>query len=451
MELENQPFDLRECVEGALDLVAARAFDKGLDLAYLIDEDIPSAWLGDVTRVRQILLNLLSNALKFTDQGEIVLSVSAVPKLAAGKSAHELRFSVRDTGIGIPPERMDRLFQSFSQVDASTARKYGGTGLGLAISKRLSEMMGGTMWVESEGVPGKGTTFHFTIMAAPTKDVAKKRQPVRGVQAPLDGKRLLIVDDNETNRRILMLQTRNWGMEPQEVATPAEALELIQRGDLFDLAILDMHMPEMDGLVLAGEIRRHRSAEELPLVLFTSLGRREAGAEAMDFAAFLTKPIKPSQLFDALVGVFSGEPIHVPQVVARDKFQFDPEMAQRHPLHILVAEDNMVNQKLALRLLEQMGYRADVAANGLEAVEAVERQQYDVVLMDVQMPEMDGLEATRQIIRRSTDEGRPWIIAMTANAMEGDRERCLAAGMNDYITKPVRGPELVGALEDVEK
>jgi PAS domain S-box-containing protein len=451
MELESQPFDLRECVEGALDLVAARAFDKGLDLAYLVDEEIESAWLGDVTRVRQILLNLLSNALKFTDQGEIVLSVAAVPKPEAGESAHELRFSVRDTGIGIPPDRMDRLFQSFSQVDASTARKYGGTGLGLAISKRLSEMMGGTMWVESEGVSGKGATFHFTITAAPTQAVEEKRQPARGVQAPLEGKRLLIVDDNDTNRRILMLQTRSWGMVPQEVVTPAEALELIQRGDLFDLAILDMHMPEMDGLVLASEIRRYRPAEELPLVLFTSLGRREAGTEAIDFAAYLTKPIKPSQLFDALVGVFSGQAVHVPQAATRDKFRFDPEMAQRRPLRILVAEDNMVNQKLALRLLEQMGYRADVAANGLEAVEAVERQHYDVVLMDVQMPEMDGLEATRQIIRRIADEKQPWIIAMTANAMEGDRERCLAAGMQDYITKPVRGPELVGALEDVEK
>ena len=450
MELESQPFDLRECVEGALDLVAARVFDKGLDLAYLVDEKVPSAWLGDVTRVRQILLNLLSNAVKFTDAGEIVLSVSTQAKPEVGKKAHELLFSVRDTGIGIPSERMDRLFQSFSQVDASTARKYGGTGLGLVISKRLAEMMGGTMWVVSEGVPGKGTTFHFTVTSEPTRAVAKKRQPVRGVQVPLEGKRLLVVDDNETNRRIIELQTRSWGMVPHEVATPAEALGLIREGAPFDLAILDMHMPGMDGLALAAEIRKHRAADQLPLVLFTSLGRREAGVDALEFAAFLTKPIKPSQLFDALVGVLSGQPVRVPQA-AQDKFQFDKDMAGRRPLRILVAEDNMVNQKLALRLLEQMGYRADVAANGLEAVEAVERQRYDVVLMDVQMPEMDGLEATRQIIRRIAEEQRPWIIAMTANAMEGDRERCLAAGMNDYITKPVRGPELVGALEVVEK
>ncbi len=467
MELESQPFDLRECVESALDLVAARAFDKGLDLAYVIDEHVPVAIVGDVTRLRQIVLNLLTNAVKFTDKGEVVVSVQ---KDEGGRRKDEkafiphpssliLHISVRDTGIGIVPERMDRLFQSFSQVDASTARKYGGTGLGLAISKRLSALMGGTMWAESSGVPGQGATFHFTIQAEAVAAPVVTRRDRAGAQPQLEGRRVLIVDDNDTNRRILVLQTQRWGMLPRETASPSEALEWIRRGDPFDVAILDMHMQEMDGVALATEVRnieatmKDGSAVErqiqrpraLPLVLLTSLGRRGAGVDAIGFAAQLTKPVKPSQLFDALIGIFAEQPMPVTPVGA-PRAQYDPEMGRRHPLRILLAEDNTVNQKLALRLLQQMGYRADVAANGLEVIEALERQTYDVVLMDVQMPELDGLEASRQINRRWPRGQRPRIIATTANAMQGDREMCLAAGMDDYLTKPIRVDELSGAL-----
>jgi PAS domain S-box-containing protein len=458
LELENQPFGLRDCLEGALDLLTAKAAEKDLDLAYLIDAQTPEAIVGDVTRLRQVLVNLLSNALKFTEKGEVVVSVSSVicqvssdiANVALNTKIHdtyELHFAVRDTGIGIPKDRMERLFQSFSQVDASTTRRYGGTGLGLAISKRLSELMGGTMWVESDG-PGQGATFHFTIRAeaapAPARPYLDDSQP------QLREKRLLIVDDNATNRRILTLQAESWEMHPHATAFPTEALEWLRRGDRFDVAILDMQMPEMDGLMLATEIRRLPHARQLPLVMLTSLGGREtmqgAQAEAVEFAAYLTKPIKPSQLFDVLVSVFTGQPTRVRRRESTAESLFDAQMGQRLPLHILLAEDNATNQKLALRLLEKLGYRADMAANGLEALEALERQSYDLILMDVQMPEMDGLEATQHIRRTWPGERGPYIIAMTANAMQGDREECLVAGMDNYISKPIRVEELVEAL-----
>ena len=439
MELENAPFDLRDCLEAILDLLTTQAAHKGLDLAYLMDDGAPATIVGDVTRLRQILLNLLNNALKFTERGEVVLSVAT--RLLDGHR-HELHFAVRDTGIGIPPDRINRLFQSFSQVDPSTTRKYGGTGLGLAISKRLSELMGGTMWVESE--VGKGSTFHFTITAEAAPAVTT-RADLRGVQPQVSGRRLLIVDDNATNRRIVVEHTRAWGMLVRDTALPTEALDWIRRGDPFDIAILDMMMPEMDGLMLAREIRTYRDARALPLVLFSSLGRREVGAEDVGFAAYLTKPLKPSHLFDALVSILAEPTAPVQKAVAA-QWAPDPQMAERLPLRILLAEDNVVNQKLTLRQLRQMGYRADVAGNGLEAIAALERQLYDVVLMDVQMPEMDGLEAAQQICQRWPRVDRPRIIAMTANAMQGDREVCLEAGMDDYISKPIRVDELVGAL-----
>jgi CheY-like chemotaxis protein len=440
MDLESQPFDLRECVESALDLVAPRAAEKGLELAYQLDEKVPRGVLGDVTRLRQILINLLGNAVKFTERGEVVLNV--VTKRRAW--AHDLHFSIRDTGLGISNEAIGRLFQSFSQADASTARKHGGTGLGLAISRRLTELMGGKMWAESE--PGVGSTFHFTVVTQAAELPQVARPELAAEQPKLVGKRVLIVDDNETNRRILVVQTKSWGMTPLETGSPRLALDWIRRGESFDLAILDMHMPEMDGLALAKEIRQLRASVELPMVLFTSLGRREADLRGVDFAAQLTKPIKPSQLFDALIAVFAGAEEPAAAGDGRAKTKMDPEMGKRHPLRILLAEDNAVNQKLALRLLQGMGYRADVAGNGLEAIQSLERQRYDVVLMDVQMPEMDGLEASREINRRWKSEQRPRIVAMTANAMQGDRELCVAAGMDDYIAKPIRIPELVGAL-----
>jgi CheY-like chemotaxis protein len=384
------------------------------------------------------LINLLNNAVKFTEKGEVVLTVRSKP--ASTKNV-ELTFPVRDTGIGLSKEGMSRLFQSFSQADSSTTRKYGGTGLGLAVSKRLSEMMGGTMWAESKGL-GQGSMFSFTIRAPVTESPTAGRRDYLGIQPELKGKRLLIVDDNATNRYILRMQTSKWGMTYRDTASPKEALGWIKDGEVFDVAILDMHMPEMDGVELAKRIRAGGS--KLPLVLFSSLGRREAGEAETLFAAFLAKPLKQSQLFDTFAGLFSDvKPSEVQPRQERTKL--DPEMGMRHPMKILLAEDNAVNQKLALRLLEQMGYRADVASNGLEAVESVARQKYDVLLMDVQMPEMDGLEATRQIVSLKPDR-RPHIIGLTANAMQGDREACLEAGMQDYIAKPIRVDELVDAL-----
>ncbi len=442
MDIEAHPFDLRECVESALDLVGTRAAQKHLDLAYLFEGDVPAAVSGDVTRLRQILLNLLANAVKFTERGEVVLTVSA----AVAGGAAELSFAVRDTGIGLTAEAMGRLFQKFSQADASTTRKYGGTGLGLAISKRLSELMGGTMWVESGGA-GRGSTFTFTITAPIAALPAQGRREYIGTQARLQGRRMLVVDDNATNRRVLILQAAKWGMVPRDTESPDEALRWLSESAAFDLAILDMHMPQMDGLELARRIRRH--APTLPLVLFSSLGRKEAGDTEGLFSAYLAKPLRQSQLFDTLVTLVS--PDAAPKAIATPaKPRIDAAMAARHPLRILLAEDNVVNQKLALRILQQMGYRADLASNGIEAIESVERQAYDVVLMDVQMPEMDGLEASRRITAKWPAAARPRIVAMTANAMQGDREMCLAAGMDDYLTKPIRVERLVEALNLVQ-
>ena len=440
MDIEAQPFDLRECVESALDLVTTRAAEKHLDIAYFFEGDGPQAISGDVTRLRQVILNLLSNAVKFTEAGEVVLTVSAARKSA---DRHEITFSVRDTGIGLSKEAMERLFQSFSQADSSTTRKYGGTGLGLAISKRLAELMGGRMWAHSDG-PGRGSMFSFTIEAPAANLMPARHRDFAGVQPELSGKRLLVVDDNATNRRVLELQAAKWGMQALALADPEEALRRLDAGEAFDVAIVDMHMPQMDGVALARGMRARRP--DLPRVLWSSLGRREAGDDDTLFAAYLAKPARQSHAFDTLVGLLAHEAQRKP--AAAPKAQIDPGLAARHPLRILLAEDNVVNQKLALRLLQQMGYRADLASNGIEAVESIERQTYDVVLMDVQMPEMDGLEASRRINARWNHD-RPRIVAMTANAMQGDREMCFEAGMDDYITKPIRVERLVEALANV--
>ena len=440
MELEETAFDVRECLEGTLDVVALRAQEKGLELACDIDGDVPAAIVGDPTRLRQIILNLLSNAVKFTERGEVVLAVTV--EADSRESAREqLHVVVRDTGIGIPADRLDRLFRSFSQVDASTTRKYGGTGLGLAISKRLAELMGGQIWVES--TEGEGTAVHVTIHAPRAPDHAA-RGAVAEIEPRLAAKRLLVVDDNATNRRLVSRYAQSWGMLVEESATPQDALSRLRQGEAFDVAVIDMMMPEMDGLALATEIRAVPAAKTLPLILFSSLGQRESATELIEFAAHLMKPLKPSQLFNALATVLSkqGQPSSPPAEEA-----IGAVLADRYPLRILLAEDNRVNQMLALRFLEKMGYRADVVDNGLEAVATLDRESYDVVLMDVQMPEMDGLEATRQIRRsRPTGDG-PRIVAMTANAMQGDRELCLEAGMDDYVSKPIRVEELERALE----
>ncbi|GAB4440807.1 MAG: hypothetical protein OHK0015_37300 [Chloroflexi bacterium OHK40] len=436
LELEQQPFDLRDCVESALDLVAPRAAEKGLDLAYLIGPQVPHTLVGDVTRLRQILVNLLSNAVKFTHVGEVEVNITARP-LDDGR--YELWVAVRDTGIGIPAERLDRLFRAFSQVDASTTRQYGGTGLGLAISRRLCELMGGQMGVTS--AVGKGTTFHFTFIAA--AGAAEPRVYLRGTVPQLAGKRLLVVDDNATNRRILRLQAEAWGMRVHTAASGGEALAWLARGEPVDVIILDMQMPQMDGAQLATTIRATRVASCPPIVLLTSLGRRPEDLAGGHFTAILTKPVKAAQLYETLLSTLGAAPEQRPQ----PKPLLNAELGRRMPLRVLLAEDNAVNQRVALKTLERLGYRADVVANGLEVLDALRRQPYDLVLMDVQMPELDGIEATRRIVREFAPPRRPHIVAMTANALQGDREACLAAGMDDYVSKPVRVEELVAALE----
>ncbi|WP_438479049.1 PAS domain S-box protein [Oleiharenicola lentus] len=438
LELEHMEFPLRDCVEGTLDLLAARAAEKRIDLLYEIQDGAPSIIRSDPTRLRQILVNLLSNAVKFTERGEVLLGVRS-KTLADG--ALELVFSVKDTGIGIPKDGMDRLFQSFTQVDASTTRRFGGTGLGLVISRRLAEMMGGRMWVES--VQGKGSTFSFSIKAEAV--ASKPRLYAGGAKASVDGRRLLAVDDNATSRRILSDLARNWGMVPRTVETPAEALALLRAGEKFDAAVLDMQMPDMDGLMLAAAIRDLRTAEQLPLILLSSMGKQEDLHNL--FAANLTKPVKPSQLLDVLSQLFwrGREETVASTSVVNVQGGSRPEI--QHPDRVLLAEDNLVNQKVALHMLRNLGYRADLAANGLEVIDAVKRQTYDIILMDVQMPEMDGLEASRVLSKLYPEASlRPWIIALTANAMQGDREMCLAAGMDDYISKPIKTPELLSAM-----
>ncbi|MCA1812438.1 MAG: response regulator [Halobacteriales archaeon] len=434
LDLEHAPFNLRTVVEETADLVAVRAAEKGLELACLLDEGMPRMFVGDAGRIRQVLLNLLSNAVKFTERGEVVVAVSAAQ--AGEGPRHEVRFEVRDTGVGIAPEKMDRLFKSFSQVDSSVTRTHGGTGLGLAISKRLSVLMGGTIGVRSE--PGKGSTFHFTISADALPEVPHADRP----DPELKGLRVLIVDDNDTNRRILELQCRSWGMVPRAAAKPQEAIAWVQQGDPFDVALLDYQMPAVDGVTLARTLRRMPVARPFPMLLLSSVGRRArdlAGSEG-EFAAYLAKPVKQSALFDALVGVLHAGSAHAAEPAK-------PGPAPRRNLRVLLVEDNGVNQKVAQRMLQRLGVEPDVAANGLEAVRALERQRYDLVFMDVQMPEMDGLEATRAICQRWGRGERPFIVAMTANALNGDRERCLEAGMDDYISKPVEGKQLAAALD----
>ncbi len=453
LELECVPFDLRGCIEDALDLLAAKATEKKLDLAYQLDDDFPTRVSGDVTRLRQVLVNLLSNGVKFTSAGEVVVQVKSLSGPSAGKPASEpwhLHFLVRDTGIGIPVDRLARLFKSFSQADASTTRHYGGTGLGLAISKRLVELMGGKMWVES--VPQKGSTFHFTLPlnAAP----AMPPQPMDGPQPQLAGARVLIVDDNATNCRILKLQTARWGMVPRETQRASQAVEWLNAGERFDLAILDMQMPEMDGLMLAREIRKLPAAGSMPLILLASMGVHsdQPGVASAKFASCLTKPIKPAQLHETLSRVVSGAKPTVQKAPVNTKL--DPTLAARLPLRVLLCDDNIVNQKVALRLLQQMGYRADLAANGIEALAALDRQPYDLIFMDVMMPEMGGFEATgvirerqQQLAQHPNYKSPIVIVAMTASAMQGDREKCLAAGMDDYLAKPVRLDDVRAIVE----
>jgi GAF domain-containing protein/CheY-like chemotaxis protein len=440
MELELAPFDVRDCLESVVDLIGPIALRKGLEVTYAIEPGTRETAVGDASRLRQILLNLLNNAVKFTDEGEIAVRLSSTESETPGRIAYEV--SIRDTGIGIPPERIDRLFQSFTQVDASTSRRYGGTGLGLAISRRLAELMDGSVTAESSGVRGEGSTFRVVFEAGVT-DMTPTALRRDGSFA---GRRALVVDDNDTNLLLMTALLSAWGMEATTVSSGIEALAALD-GGRFDVAIVDMLMPGMDGLELATKL--HERLPHLPAILASSVPRHDVAGdprwEAARIGAVTVKPIKASGLHGALATVL-GVSTGADAAAGPETSVLDPELATRHPLRILVTEDNVVNQRLALRMLEKLGYRADVAANGLEALEALERQPYDLVLMDVQMPEMDGVEATRRILERWAEQERPWIVAMTAEVMQGDREGFLTAGMNDYVAKPIRPRELVAAI-----
>jgi PAS domain S-box-containing protein len=437
LEFDLHPFSLSELVEETLQVVATRASENRIELGWVVGEDTPMALVADSGRLRQILLNLVSNALKFTKQGEITVSITHT---ALPDNKLMLHFAVRDTGIGITEEQLPRLFRSFSQADVSTTRKYGGTGLGLAISKRLCELMGGKIWVNSE--LGKGSTFHFTAVA----EKAPFALPHRYDQATpeLEHRRVLVVDDNETNRRILWFLLRKWGMRPRVTASAKEALDWMTAGDPFDLAILDFHMPDMDGLQLAQEIRKLRDANALPLILLSSLGWRPAADPAIlaMFSSILNKPLRQSQLFDSTLMALK---------VARPESHGPAAVVEQISLRTLLAEDNPTNQRVAVRMLERLGIKPVVVGNGKEAIAAIEKQDFDVAFMDVQMPELDGLEATRQICARWARTQRPWIIAMTAQALEGDRDECLRAGMDDYLSKPISLATLRAALETARR
>ncbi len=482
-ELEAYAFDPSRCVEEALDLVAPKAAEKNLELTYKLDPAVPKQVIGDITRVRQILVNLLGNAVKFTAVGEVSVSLTAEP-ISQGTppqpTAYKFVFKVQDSGIGIPADKLDRLFQAFRQVDSSTARKYGGTGLGLTICKQLCEIMGGQIGVESQ--PNKGSTFSFSIVVAAAiaetavVEAAVGKPVPEGMQAPsikheaLAHKRILVVDDNLTNREIVMHQVTKLQMTAQEARNGYEALGILQEQPPFDIAILDMEMPGMDGIALALAIRQQPQGKETPLIMLTSVAKPESAFPEVKgyFTAWLYKPLKAKQLEALLIKTLvtpaevctphlslpsatpdqtrTGEGLKL-QHQRLSHQNLDPTLAIALPLRILLAEDNLVNQQLAIQWLAKMGYRADIASNGLEVLDALARQPYDVVLMDVQMPEMDGLTATQRICEQWPVEKRPYIIAMTANAMQGDRDRCLSSGMNDYISKPMKPELLMAALK----
>ncbi len=473
LKLESYTFNLHDCIEEVLELLVPKANEKGLELVYWIDDYVPTDVIGDVTRVRQVLVNLVNNSIKFTDHGEIVICVHAdqheqqhiftpcsspPPKHeyeadtghtarsdAQSNTAITYHLSVRDTGIGIAPEHHDRLFKSFSQVDSSTTRRYGGTGLGLAICKRLVSLMGGDIWVESE--LGKGSVFHFTFLAEPATE--QSRPFTKSTQPYLQGKRLLIMTANATISQLLLCYTTRWKMMPTIAGSGHEGLSRIRRGETFDMAIVDMDVQDMESATLIEQIQAEQSAESLTVICYASRAVRNT-ALAQPYAqnvVWLLKPICPGALHRALLtGIDVSEELPSDSV---ERTTLDSTMGQRYPLRILLAEDNVVNQKVALNLLAKLGYRADVVASGDEVLRALLRVSYNLILMDVQMPEMDGIEATKRIRTCWPKHQQPYIVAMTAYAMESDRTWCLDAGMDDYISKPIHVQDLVQKLQSL--
>ncbi len=430
MELEEQPFDLHECIESALDLVARQAHEKNLELTYIVSEHAPPMVVGDVTRIHQVLVNLLSNAVKFTQEGEVIVTVTSHPQ---PNDTHDITFSVQDTGIGIPAERLERIFDAFSQADASTTRQFGGTGLGLTISKRLVEMMGGHIWVESQVGIGSTFSFNLRMKAASAAQSAHRR----GTQPLLRNKNVLILDDNATNRSVLSRQMEAWGMLPVTAGSLQESKELAAHS-LFDIVVLDTSIQGLSANELVTQLGDIFPTETAFIVL-SPMGSRQRFRAGSRYITHLSKPIKSLQLYNALISAVDHDKRPSTRPITD---VFEPDMGSKHPLRILIAEDHLINQKVILGILDKLGYRADIAANGIEVTEALERQLYDVVLMDVQMPEMDGVETTRYIREHIPTNRQPTIVAMTAHALKGDREKYLATGMDAYISKPVQVAQL---------
>ncbi|MEM9454602.1 MAG: response regulator [Myxococcota bacterium] len=453
LELEVRSFDVRRCLESAVDVVSAVAADKEIELGMLVDDAVPVAIRGDETRLKQVVINLLSNAVKFTERGEVVLMATARVRDVGDSPSHELEVSVRDTGIGIRSDRLQMIFESFTQADSSTTRRYGGSGLGLAICSRLVKLMGGQIGVDSEH--GRGSTFYFTVPVH--ADPAPGGPRVEAEHPLLSGQRVLVVADNATGRELLVQRLSGWGMVPEAVESGGQALERLRGDGRFSFVILDVPMrpavasgaPAVASGAPALARQIHQVRAELPLILLMSMGRRLANEHSSLFAAFVTKPVKSSSLYDVIVHVLSGGSTSGIDDILPAPTSFDEQLASRLPLSILVAEDNPVNQQLAEAVLRKMGYRVDIVGDGAEVIEVVQRRSYDVVLMDMHMPKIDGLDATRRIRGELASDRQPHIIAVTASATTQDRLKCMDAGMNDYLSKPFRSKELVAALERV--
>ena len=442
MEIEAIPFDLREGLGETMKSLSIRAHQKGLELVYEVQPDVPEAVIGDPGRIRQVLINLVGNAMKFTDSGEVFVSVCEDP---SSDEVTCLHFMVKDTGAGIPKEHQEKIFAAFSQADGSMTRRYGGTGLGLTICTRLVALMGGKVWVESE--VGRGSTFHFTVRLGVQQ--APAYRPATLQSEELRDLKVLIVDDNFTNRKVLNGMVVRWGMNPTVVGGGKAALQALEiaksAGQPFSLVLLDGQMPEIDGFMLAERIQKEPGLVGASVMMLTSAGHLGDAARCrkLGISAYLMKPVRPAELWEALSSVLGSPPVEKPALVTRHTLR-----ENRNRARILLVEDNPVNQTLAVRLLEKRGYTVTITGNGREALAAYEEAQFDLVLMDVQMPEMDGFEATATIREKEKISGTHIpIVAMTANALKGDQERCLEAGMDGYISKPVRTTELFAVIE----
>ena len=435
--LDENSFELRRCIEESLDIYAMKAIEKGIDLLYMLQPEAPPFLIGDMKRIRQILGNLINNAIKFTDEGEIFISVE---KKSQTNDYCELLFSVKDSGIGIQKEKLSLIFEAFTQGETFVSRRYGGTGLGLAIARHLVGLMGGQIWAESS--PGKGATFFFTVKLR-IADTPTTKLYIRGQIPELKGSKVLIVDSDPTSRQIFTVQFEAWGMKAYTASTAKEAMRIIESEDsYFDLGILDMQPSGLNGIELAETIREIPFKGDMPFILVSSVGKVNDLPKGL-FDAQLSKPVKLTDLFELVLSVMSENRNRKKNIADHN---VDKKLSDKLPLRILLAEDNFTNQELVVTLMRKMGYTIDAVENGRKALEIMEQKPYDIILMDVQMPVMNGLEATQAIIEKYPEPERPFIIAITANAMPGDRERFLEAGMVDYLSKPIRFKDVQDVL-----